>query len=248
MTVRWGLGWAPALALSLLLVFLAALVIGFFCLKATGTAFLMLTLAFSQMVYAVAHKWTSITGGSDGLAGVARPLVTVAGLTLDFSSPILFGYLSFLVASGTYLLLRQVTRSPFGTVLVGIRENPLRMSALGFPVRRIQLFAFVLAALLAGTAGFFYALFNGFVSPEELYWPTSAMVLVMVILGGTGTLIGPMLGAAFVIWAEDLLSSATERWPMVVGGVFVLFVCAARGGFVGLWRRMRGGQGEPAAG
>jgi branched-chain amino acid transport system permease protein len=237
LTVRVGTSFSVTVALALLAVLLGSLVVGSFCVKASGITFLMLTLAFSQMFYAVAHRWTSLTGGSDGLTGVLRPVAELKGVVLDFSDSRLFYYLCFLLALVVFAFLRCIVRSPFGAVLVGIRENEARMRSVGFPVRRFQLCSFILSSLLAGLGGAFYAFFNGFVSPEELYWPASAMVLVMLVLGGAGTVIGPALGAAFVLIVQDLVSSTSERWPMVVGGVFVLFVILVRDGLIGLARR-----------
>jgi branched-chain amino acid transport system permease protein len=160
-----------------------------------------------------------------------------AGFTLDLSEAFSFNYFTLFSALAAYLFLRRIVGSPLGAVLVGIRENERRMRSMGFPVRKFKLFSFVLSSLLAGVSGSLYAFFNGFVSPQELYWPTSATVLIMVVLGGAGTLAGPALGAAFVLAFQSAVSSYSERWPMFLGAVFASFVVFAREGLAGLARR-----------
>jgi branched-chain amino acid transport system permease protein len=134
--------------------------------------------------------------------------------------------------------LRRVVASPFGHALVGIRENEARMAAIGYDVGRYKLAAFVLAGVLAGLSGALETYLNVFVSPAELNWTTSGQVLVMVIIGGAGTLIGPVLGAGLVLLLQNLVSSQTDRWPMIMGGVFIIFVLVARFGIVGIWNRL----------
>ena len=225
---------SPALALTLpagvAAGTLAALVIGVFALRATGVYFLMLTLAFAQMAHAVAHQWAWLTGGTNGLSGIPRPAVP----WVDLSGAVPFYYLVLLVVAAASLVLRRVTGSPFGAALVGIRENEPRMQAMGFDTFRLKLAAFVLAGAVAALSGVLYAYYNGFVSPDELYWTRSGEVLVMVLLGGTGTLAGPAIGAAVVLLLQNLASSFTERWTMIMGAAFVAVVLAAPKGLAGL--------------
>jgi branched-chain amino acid transport system permease protein len=217
---------------------LLALVIGAFALRNVGIYFLMLTLALAQMVYIAAIQWESLTGGTNGLVGIPYP--ELFGL-LDFDR-LSFYYLVLLSAGGTYFLLRAVTRSPFGHILIGIGSNEPRMRAIGYDTRIYKLGAFVLAGALAGLAGALWAHHRGIVAPVDLHWSLSATALIMVIVGGTGTLVGPMLGAALVWFLEFGLSSYTDRSTMITGAVFILFVFFARGGIIGLarsvWRRI----------
>lgn len=234
------------LLIGLLVAGLGALLIGALAIRSLGVYFLMLTLAFSQMIYAAAFKWMDVTGGSNGLAGIPRPRLDLPGLPgPDFGSAAQFYYLALAAFLGSYLVLRRVVRSPFGRTLVGIRENEVRMRAIGYDVWRYKLAAFVLAGLFAGLAGVLHAYYNGFVSPSDVYWTTSGLVMIMVIIGGAGTLIGPVLGAALVLVLQDVVSTATERWPLIMGLIFMFFVVAARGGIVGLYetlaRGLRGG-------
>lgn len=209
---------------------LAALGIGVFALRATGVYFLMLTLAFAQMAYAVAHQWSWLTGGTNGLSGIPRP--TIPGVDLGGAVP--FYYLVLLVVGGAALLLRRIVGSPFGAALIGVRENEPRMRAMGFDTFRLKLAAFVLAGAAAALSGVLYAYYNGFVSPDELYWTRSGEVLVMVLLGGAGTLIGPAVGAGVVLILQNLASSVTERWTMILGAAFILVVLVAPSGLAGL--------------
>jgi len=226
------------LAAALVSSSLLALVIGMFSLRNVGIYFLMLTLALAQMVYVLAVQWETMTGGTNGLVGVPYP--ELFGL-LDFQR-LSFYYLVLLLAGATYFLLRAVTRSPFGQVLVGIGSNEPRVRAIGYDTRIYKLAAFVLAGALAGMAGALWAHHRGIVTPADLHWSLSATVLIMVIVGGSGTLVGPMLGAALVWFLDFGLSSYTERSTMITGAVFVLFVFFARGGVVGLirsaWKRV----------
>lgn len=225
---------------ALLFSALLALVIGALSLRNTGVYFLMITLALAQLVYVVAQQWVSLTGGTNGLVGIPYP--EFFGV-ISFDGTALY-YLILLFAAGTYLLLRALTRSPFGKVLVGIGSNERRARAIGYDPRIYKLITFVVAGTVAGGAGALWAHFNGLVAPTDLNWPLSAEALIMVIVGGVGTLIGPMLGAALVWMLDSGLGSYTERSTMITGVVFILFVFFARRGIVGLaedlWRKVRG--------
>lgn len=229
-----------SMPLALFIVVIAALVIGFFSIRASGVYFLMLTLAFSQMVYAIADRWTEVTGGSNGLAGIPRPLIQIAGLQYSFDDAVSRYFLVLVFFLVSYLVLRWIVHSQFGHALIGIRENETRLRAIGYNITRFKLAAFVIAGLFAGVAGVLYAGFNRFVSTGELYWTASGQVLIMVIIGGAGTLIGPVLGAALILILQNMVSSATDRWPTIMGVIFILFVFAARHGVMGLVRQIIG--------
>lgn len=211
----------------------SALLVGVFALRAAGVYFLMLTLAFAQMFYAVAHQWAAVTGGTNGLSGVPRP----AAFGLTFGSTLPFYYLVLVLCGAAALVLARVVASPFGAALIGVRENEPRMRAMGFDTFRIKLGAFVLAGAAAALSGTLYAYYNGFVSPDVLYWTTSGQVLVMVLLGGAGTLLGPAVGAAVVLLLQNLASSYTERWTLILGVAFILVVLGAPRGLLGLVSR-----------
>jgi len=226
---------APGLFSALLVPALAAgisaLVIGFFSIRVSGVYFIMLTLAFSQMFYAVAFQ-AAWLGAEDGIVGVPRPAIWGVSLAPPMSFHLylvaLFGLVAF--------ALWRVVRSPFGRVIVGIHDNEARMQAVGYAVNRYKILAFVVAGAIAGLAGALYAQFVGSITPDAFFWTTSGEVLLMVIIGGTRTLGGAVLGAAAFILLQSLVSSYTERWMLILGLTFIAFVLFAPGGIVGALR------------
>lgn len=211
---------------------LVALPIGALCVRATGVAFAMLSLAFAQLGYAVVFKWNALTGGSDGLPGVPR----VGGpLGLDWlATREGFHVLAAAMLACAFLSARGFVRSPFGRIVAAVRENEARAQALGYDPRRTRLVVFVLSYGLAGLAGGLYAGFARFVSPELFFWTVSGHVLVMTVLGGAGTLVGPMLGALGLFYLEHEVSGLTQSWGLIVGVVFMLVVILAPRGLLGL--------------
>jgi branched-chain amino acid transport system permease protein len=224
---------------------LFALVTGWLVLRTRGVYFIMVTLAFGQMAYFVFHD-TDAGGGSDGIYVNFKPLVEIAGVQLiDLESNLQFYYAMLVLLGGVYLLLRRVLDSNFGRALGGIRVNEHRMRAIGFPVARYQLGAYVLAGTLAGLAGYFAALQFGFVNPEILSWHQSGAVLMMVILGGMGTLHGSVLGAFVFVLLEDVLKDpsifgdAARHWQLMMGAIVVLVALFMPQGLVGLGATLR---------
>jgi branched-chain amino acid transport system permease protein len=192
----------------------------------------MLTLAFAQLLYAVAFKWTPVTGASDGLAGIPRNSGPF-GITF-FTSKLGFYYLVLAILLGSYLFCRALVRSPFGAVLRGIRENEAKTLALGYNTRRYKIAVVAIAYGFGGLAGALYAPFAGFANTELLFWLQSGQVLIMVIVGGAGTLVGPILGAAFFMLVQQELSTYTDSWALFFGVIFILFVLFAPEGLWGL--------------
>jgi branched-chain amino acid transport system permease protein len=212
-----------------------AIGLGWVCTLATGVSFSMLTLAFAQLLYAIAFKWTSVTGGSDGLAGIPRRAGPFS-ITI-FGSKTGFYYLALACLLGASFLCRALVRSPFGWVLRGIRENEAKTLVLGYNTRLYKIAVIAIAYALGGLAGALYAPFAGFANTELLFWLLSGQALIMVIVGGQGTLIGPILGAAFFMLLEHQLSSYTEAWALFFGLIFIAFVLFAPEGIWGLARR-----------
>lgn len=223
---------AIGLVAALLVSGTLALAIGIFAVRATGIFFLMLTLAFAQMVFAIAFQATDLTGGSNGLAGVHRP--TFAGL--DFNAPDALFQLVACVFVAVTLLLWRIRSSTYGRALVGLRENERRMRSLGYDTLRLRLSAFALSGSLAGVAGALSAYALRFVSTNDVGVSRSVEAFVSVLIGGTGTLLGPAVGAAVVLYLERVLPSAVPFAETVLGVVFIVFVVAARQGIVGLAR------------
>lgn len=205
--------------------------------RTTGVSFAMLTLAFAQLLYAIAYKWQSVTGGSDGLAGVARTPGPF-GITW-FTSRLGFYYLVAACVLGAFLFCRGFVRSPVGTTLLAIKENERKAAALGYNPRAYKIVVFVVAAFFGGLAGALYAPFAGFASPDLFFWLLSGQVLVMVIIGGAGTLAGPIVGAAFFYLLEHYLSGITNSWALLLGLIFIVFVLYVPEGIWGLARRRR---------
>jgi branched-chain amino acid transport system permease protein len=215
-----------------------AVPIAWICTRSTGVSFAMLTLAFAQLGYAMLFRFRDVTGGSDGLVGIPR-LAGPFGIDW-FQGKLGYYYLVLACLLGSYLLCRAIVRSPFGAVLAGIRENEAKTIALGYNTRAYKIATVVLAYGFGGLAGALYAAFAGFASPELFFWLTSGRVLVMVIVGGAGTLIGPILGGVSFVFLEHQLSQVTDLWPLIFGAVFMAFVMFAPQGIWGLLTRRFG--------
>lgn len=221
---------------------LLALIVGVFAVRAAGIFFLMLTLAFAQMVFAVAFQVTDLTGGSNGFSGVHRP--TFLGMSFDGPEQ-LFELVALLFVLVVVLLWR-VRSSTYGRALAGLRENERRMRALGYDTRRLKLSAFVFAGALAGVAGALSGFSLRFVSTNDVSIGRSIEAFVSVLVGGSGSLFGPAIGAAVVLYIERVLPSSLQAAfglqfaETVLGLVFIAFVLVARQGIVGVARRAYG--------
>ena len=237
------LGWPalPAMALSMAAAGAAALIVGVFVVRLGGIAFMMLTLAIGQMAHAYFFRNRAL-GGDDGLGGTPRPDLATVGL--DLADAATFSAYALLLAAAAYAALALVVRSPFGHALGGIRQNERRMRALGCNVRGHKLAAYAAAAAGAGLAGSLLAQQSGFVSPELMFWTVSGEALIMVIVGGMGSIVGAAAGAAAIVLLRDTLSSLTEFWLLGMGLFFIVVVAFAREGIHGavasLLRRLGG--------
>ena len=211
-----------------------AVPIGYLSVRRTGIYFAMVTLAFAQMVYFVANQWRSVTGGENGLQGIPKSFF---GIELVETESFYFYYAAVpIILIGVFIAWR-VVNSPFGRVLVAIRDNPARARALGYDVERYKIMVFVLSAGLAGLAGGVFSISHGFASLQELNWTTSGKVVLITVLGGIGTLWGGPVGAALVVLLEDrLASSGFEGVGIITGAIFVAVVLAFRHGIWGTAR------------
>jgi branched-chain amino acid transport system permease protein len=225
-----------ALAASILF----ALATGAVSLRTRGVYFIMITLAFGQMAFFTASSLAPY-GGDDGLTIAARN--TLLGIPI-FKSPRVLYYIVLAALAGTFFLCRAIVASRFGRVLRGAKENATRMATLGFEVYRFQLAAYAISGGLCGFAGFLLANTNDFVSPAYMSWQRSGELIIMVLLGGIGTLYGAIVGAASYLLIEEFLSRVTEYWQVIFGPFLVLVVLFGRAGLVGLlawpWRRRHG--------
>ena len=225
-----GMPYPIAVIAGLLAAAALAVPLGYLSLRRTGIYFTMVTLAFAQMLYYVANELRPITGGENGFQGVPR---TFPGLSLGPSLSFYYAALPLVVVG--YLAAYRIVHSPFGHVLVSIRDNEARAQALGYDTARYKLIAFVLSAALAGLAGSVYTLGEHFASLEMLHWSTSGQVVLMTVLGGLGTLWGGVLGAAVFLELRDVLSTSDllrDAPGVVTGTVFIVIVLGLRRG---LW-------------
>jgi branched-chain amino acid transport system permease protein len=221
-----------ALAISALF----ALVTGALSLRTKGVYFIMITLAFGQMAFYLAVSLAAY-GGDDGMTLPGRSRIFGFDWLADDRT---FYYVVLALLIASYALCRMLVVSRFGRVIRGARENPQRMAAIGFSLFRYQLAIYVIAGTLCGLAGFLLANQTGFVSPAYMTWQRSGELIVMVVLGGLGSLHGAILGAAMFLLLEEGLSGITEHWKMIFGPFLVLVVLFARGGLLGALRRLRG--------
>jgi branched-chain amino acid transport system permease protein len=225
--------WPVALAASALF----ALVIGALSLRTRGVYFIMITLAFAQMAYYVASGLARY-GADDGLTIYKR---SDFGGLINLSNRVQFYYLCLGCLFGGIYLIWRIVNSRFGMVIQGLRSNEARMQAIGFPVTRYRLACFVIAGTLCGLAGALLANNTDFVSPAVMFWTRSGDLMVMVILGGMGSLFGPVIGAIVYLVLEEFLSQLTEYWALIMGPLLLLIVLFGRGGIVGLLGRLSRG-------
>lgn len=230
---------APVLLLALLTTLFVGLFVGFFSTQTKDIFFVFLTLAFAQFFYLAAFNLTTITGGDNGIS-IAKATIGIPGL---WETPILrpygFYYLVLVFFAATYVLCRRVINSPFGKVLVAIRENEERVSYLGYNIRKIKIKSFMISACLAAVAGVLFGAYQDFVSPGMLNWTLSGDLILMSVLGGMGTLVGPVVGGGIIILLGDELSSLTENWMIFIGGFFVLMIIFAPSGVLGVVSKIR---------
>jgi branched-chain amino acid transport system permease protein len=225
--------WPVALAASALF----ALIVGALSLRTRGVYFIMITLAFAQMAYYVASG-LSRYGGDDGLTVYKR---SDFGGLINLSSRVQFYYLCLGCLLGGIYLIWRIVNSRFGMVVRGVRSNEQRMQAIGFPANRYRLVCFVISGTICGLAGALLANNTDFVSPAMMYWTRSGDLMVMVVLGGMGSLFGPMIGAIVFLLLEEFLSQITEYWALIMGPLLLLIVLFGRGGIMGLLGRLRRG-------
>jgi branched-chain amino acid transport system permease protein len=237
MQLKLGAGHLLAAPAALLATTLMGCVFGLIALRATGLGFLMLTLALSQVLWGTALRWVSVTDGDNGLRGLARPMPF--GLDLDPATP--FYYFTLAIGVFSIWMMARFVSSPFGATLKGTRDQPRRMSALGYDVWLIRWITFVYASFWGAVSGLLYIYYHKYIHPASLSLANSAEGLLAVIAGGSGTLAGPIVGAAIVLLLKNWASAYIERWNMLLGFVFVFIVVFMPEGVVPgvkrLWKR-----------
>jgi branched-chain amino acid transport system permease protein len=226
------------LALAISGTALAALIIGALSLRTRGMYFIMVTLAFGEMLFFLFHD-TPIGGGSDGTYIYDKPEVVLAGWTLlDLAKPTVFYFVVLGIVLASVALLSTLVRSHFGHALIAARDNERRARSLGFPVYRVRLIAFVISGALTGVSGYFAAVQFGVVVPQALGWHSSAILLVMVVLGGTRSVAAPLLGSVILLGLQEVLEGFTEHWKLAEGAIIILIVLAQPGGVLQLARSL----------
>ena len=237
--LKMGVGHMLSAPIALVGTTLVAGVFGWIALRATGLGFLMITLALSQVVWGTAYRWASVTNGDNGLTGLTRP--APFGINLDEAAA--FYYFALAVTALSLWMMGKFVNSPFGAALRGTRDQPRRMSALGHDVWLIRWITFVYSAFWGAVAGLLYVYYNKYIHPTALSLTNSAEGLLGVIAGGSGTLAGPVVGAAIVVLMKNYVSAYIERWNMLLGFVFVAIVLFVPDGLVPgvrrLWTRWR---------
>jgi branched-chain amino acid transport system permease protein len=229
-----GLGWDfwLVIALGLLSGAATAALFGLFAIRASGVYFLMITLALGMCVWGLAYRWNSLTGGDNGINLRGRPKLG----ELAFSNDLVFFYVTLGFFLASFFALRLLVSSPFGRSLVGIRERELRMRILGYNTWLHKYIAFVIAGAFGGLAGVLWAHLNGIVSPSDVILTTSVDALLMVVLGGPGTLVGGLIGATVVVLLREYLATIVQWWQYVLGAVYVLTILYLPGGIMGLFK------------
>src|SRR5262249_15593968 len=231
-----GYGHLTADIAALAATLLTTIVFAVLALRATGIGFLMITLAIGQILWGIAYRWASLTNGDNGISVSSRP----APFGLSLASAPAFYYATLLVFLLALASMAVFVRSPFGASLLGTRDQPRRMTALGYNVWLIRFLTILVSGFWSGVAGLLFIYYNQFISPQVMALTTSAEALLMVISGGSGTLLGPIFGAAIVVVMKNVVSAYIERWNLVLGVIFILIISFMPEGLVPgsvrLWR------------
>ena len=235
LVLRAGLPMEASLALAPVLTALAAVLIGWFCVRLSGVYLAMLTLAFGQILWSICFQWDSVTGGSNGVTGV-WPSATFASKTHYF-------YLTLVLVAASLYALRRILFAPLGYAMRATRDSVLRADAIGIDVKHVQWAGFVVAGLFAGLSGALFAFSKGSISPDALGVSKSVDGLVMVLLGGIQTIVGPLVGAISFTWLSDIIARSTDYWRALLGGIILMLVLAFPQGIAGslhhLWSQRR---------
>ncbi len=219
----WENVWFGLLS-GLIMGAVTAIILGYLCIKRRGIYFAMLTLAFAQLLYFIAFQWVDLTGGDNGLRNIPAVPLTLPGISIDIYPPLRFYFFVLFFVVLALLVLNRILQSPFGHVLQAVRENEPRARSCGYETSNVRWLAFILSGTISGLAGGLYALYLHFVGIESLYWITSGQVVMITLLGGMGSFIGPFIGAGVFLFLEDVLSALTANWMIFLGIIFVLCV------------------------
>ena len=199
----------------------------------------MLTIAFGQMFFFLASRWKTVTGGEDGLTGIPRGEISLGIFDWNLKGDLSFFYFVFVFFIAATLVKYWLIESHFGQVLKTIRENEKRAQVVGYNVRRYKLYSFIISGIFASLAGTLYAMFLRYMFPQTLDWVRSGNVVIMALVGGLGTLFGPILGAGVVTYLMNFISYYTKYWQFFVGAIFIIFILFLPRGIWGLVQKKR---------
>ena len=226
---RYGFGFTESMVAAVLLATVSSAILGLLALRASGVYFLMITLAIAMVIWGLIYRWVSMTGGDNGISGIMRPDL----FGQDMFDPVKFFYFIFVFFLVCLALMMLFIRSPFGKTLIGIKDSETRMIVLGYNVWLHKYAVFIIAGAFSGVAGGLYAFYNGFVNPNLSDLAHCMAIVLMVTIGGPGTLIGPIIGAFIIIILENIVSIYTERWVMVLAAIYVITALYAPDGILG---------------
>ena len=232
LTASWPIAFLGAILVSALV----AVIIGYLSIHRAEIYFAMLTLAFAQLFYTVIYKWTKFTGGSDGLIGIPFPKFNLFGMVVNLSSPAKYYYFSLVVMLLSLFILRRIVQSPFGQMLLAIRENPVRLEFTGINPKNYKLISFVIAGIFSGLAGALFAPFEGTIDPGIAHWAKSADPVFMSLAGGITTFIGPTIGGAVFLILSSVISTVTQYWMLIFGLILISIVILFPSGMTGFVR------------
>ena len=231
LSTRYKMGFLVSFISGIALSAGISTIFGFLVAHATGVYFLIITLALGMTLWGLAFRWVSMTGGDNGISGIARPDI---GLPLSLKDPLTFYYFILVFFLVSLVLMVILVRSPFGHSLKGVRESESRMRVLGYHTWLHKYLSYVCSASFGGFAGVLWAYYNGFTSPYDMDLTASIEIILMVILGGPGTLIGPALGACIIVFLKNFISAYTQRWLLIVGTIYILTILYAPQGLMNL--------------
>jgi branched-chain amino acid transport system permease protein len=240
LATRYKMGFLTCFISGMVVATAISMIFGLLVAHATGVYFLIITLALGMTLWGLAFRWVTMTGGDNGISGIPRPDL---GLPISLKDPLTFYYVILIFFLIALILMAIYVRSPFGHSLKGVRESESRMRVLGYHTWLHKYLSYVSAAAFGGAAGALWAYFDGFISPYNMDLTASIEIILMVILGGPGTLIGPALGAGIIVFLKNFISAYTQRWLLILGTIYILTILYAPQGLMNLLKEwLHGGQ------
>jgi branched-chain amino acid transport system permease protein len=240
LATRYQVGFLTCFISGIAVTTVISAIFGLLVAHASGVYFLIITLALGMVLWGLAFRWVSMTGGDNGISGIPRPDI---GLPVSLNDPLTFYYLILVFFLASLILMAVFVRSPFGHSLKGIRESESRMRVLGYHTWLHRYLSYIMSAAFGGIAGILWAYYNGFVSPYDMDLTASIEIILMVILGGPGTLVGPALGAGIIVFLKNFISAYTQRWLLILGTIYILTILYAPKGLVNLVKDLlKGGE------